>query len=126
MRQLIFIYGYFAIDSLVKGYYRIYQWISGVELEYQRANDMWNASLMVAGVMVYPSFLIMQRFKILPFDFWDKSIIVVCTVFALIDSMDWFWNFNMRTDVVDWQVFIVINAILIAVKYYFNKKNLLP
>lgn len=124
MKQLIFIYGFFFLDSLIKNTWRIYELVVGYELEYQQANDIWNASIMVAGVMVYPAFLIIQKYKIVPFDFYDRMIIVVCTLFALIDALDWFWNFNMRTDGMDWLVFAFINSCILFIKYIDRPKKI--
>lgn len=124
MKQLIFIYGFFFLDSLIKNTWRIYELAVGYQLEYQQANDIWNASIMVAGVMVYPAFLIIQKYKIVPFDFYDRMIIAVCTMFALIDAMDWFWNFNMRTDGMDWLVFTIINSCILFVKYIDRPKKI--
>lgn len=124
MKQLIFIYGFFFLDSLIKNTWRIYELAVGYELEYQQANDIWNASIMVAGVMVYPAFLIIQKYRIVPFDFYDRMIIVVCTLFALIDAMDWFWNFNMRTDGMDWLVFAFLNSCILFIKYIDRPKKI--
>jgi hypothetical protein len=93
-------------------------------MEYQQANDMWNASLMVSGTLVYPAFYFMQRWKILPFDVFDCAIIIICGIFAFIDALDWFWNFNMRNETMDWAVFVSVNVTILAMKYFLNKKNL--
>lgn len=123
MKQLLFIYGYFGINALVMNFYRIYQCVTCVELDYQTANDMWNASLMIAMALSWPAFYFLNRWKILPFDFWDEVIILICFFYAMIDAMDWFWNFNMRSDLMDWVTFIFISFVIVGVKMYFNRQN---
>lgn len=80
---------------------------------------MWNACLAIRCTFPYIAFLIIKRF--VPFDLFDRLIIFLMFLMALIDSCDWFWNFNQRDDGMDWMVFGFLNVMILVGKYGFTK-----
>lgn len=122
MKRILFIYAIFFIDSFAENFVQIFYphlIFYNPDIPFNQVT-IWNtcASFTKQFLYLIPLFLSTKRFRfLLDFDAIDRAILWVCFFFTFIDSMDWIWFQNLRQSGWDWYVFVIVNVILLTLKY---------